>query len=115
MTKTFTGRRAASAPIITIPTITFTESTPLFDNLPKPIASALPAPMESFGQNYGYIITAWGLGGLVGPYIAGAVKDRTGSFSGALMPMAVMLLVAIVLPFITHKPERAPVQTTVPA
>jgi MFS family permease len=67
------------------------------------------------GQNYGYIITAWGLGGLVGPYIAGAVKDRTGSFSGALMPMAVMLLVAIVLPFITHKPERAPVQTTVPA
>jgi MFS family permease len=67
------------------------------------------------GQNYGYIITAWGLGGLVGPYIAGAVKDRTGSFSGALMPMAVMLLVAIVLPFITHKPERAPVQGTVPA
>jgi MFS family permease len=60
------------------------------------------------GQNYGYIITAWGLGGLVGPYIAGAVKDRTGSFSGALMPMAVMLLVAIVLPFITKKPAPAP-------
>jgi cyanate permease len=52
---------------------------------------------------------------LVGPYIAGAVKDRTGSFSGALMPMAIMLLVAIVLPFITHKPERAPVQGSVPA
>jgi MFS family permease len=60
------------------------------------------------GQNYGYIITAWGLGGLVGPYIAGAVKDRTGSFSGALMPMAVMLLCAIVLPFITKKPAPAP-------
>ncbi len=56
------------------------------------------------GQNYGYILTAWGTGGLVGPYIAGAVKDRTGSYSGALMPMAVMLLLAIVLPFITHKP-----------
>jgi OFA family oxalate/formate antiporter-like MFS transporter len=60
------------------------------------------------GQNYGYIITAWGLGGLVGPYIAGAVKDRTGSFSGALMPMAVMLLCAIVLPFLTKKPAPAP-------
>jgi OFA family oxalate/formate antiporter-like MFS transporter len=60
------------------------------------------------GQNYGYIITAWGLGGLVGPYIAGAVKDRTGSFSGALMPMAVMLLVAMVLPFLTKKPGPAP-------
>ena len=60
------------------------------------------------GQNYGYIITAWGLGGLVGPYIAGAVKDRTGSFSGALMPMAVLLLVSIVLPFLTKKPAPAP-------
>ena len=60
------------------------------------------------GQNYGYIITAWGLGGLVGPYIAGAVKDKTGSFSGALMPMAVMLLIAIVLPFLTKKPAPAP-------
>ncbi len=61
------------------------------------------------GQNYGYIITAWGVGGLVGPYIAGAVKDKTGSFSGALLPMAVMLLIAIVLPFITKKPAPAPV------
>jgi OFA family oxalate/formate antiporter-like MFS transporter len=59
------------------------------------------------GQNYGYIITAWGTGGLVGPYIAGAVKDKTGSFSGALLPMAVMLLIAIVLPFITKKPAPA--------
>ncbi len=61
------------------------------------------------GQNYGYIITAWGTGGLVGPYIAGAVKDKTGSFSGALLPMAVMLLIAMVLPFITKKPAPAPV------
>jgi OFA family oxalate/formate antiporter-like MFS transporter len=64
------------------------------------------------GQNYGYIITAWGLGGLVGPYIAGAVKDRTGSFSGALMPMAVLLLVSIVLPFLTKKPAPAPATAT---
>lgn len=60
------------------------------------------------GQNYGYIITAWGLAGLVGPYIAGAVKDRTGSFSGALLPMAIMLLVAIILPFLAKKPPPAP-------
>ena len=60
------------------------------------------------GQNYGYIITAWGVAGLVGPYIAGAVKDATGSFSGALMPMAVMLLIAMILPFLTKKPAPAP-------
>jgi MFS transporter, OFA family, oxalate/formate antiporter len=56
------------------------------------------------GQNYGYIITAWGVGGLVGPGIAGYVKDATGTFSGALVPMAVLLLVSIVLPFLTKKP-----------
>ena len=61
------------------------------------------------GQNYGFIITAWGCAGIVGPYIAGAVKDATGSYSGALMPMAIMLLIAIVLPFITKKPAPAPV------
>jgi MFS family permease len=64
------------------------------------------------GQNYGFIITAWGVAGLVGPYIAGAVKDKTGSFSGALMPMAIMLLIAIVLPFLTKKPAPAPAVAT---
>ncbi len=56
------------------------------------------------GQNYGTILTAWGVGGLVGPFIAGKVKDATGSYHGALMPMAIMLLIAIVLPFVTKKP-----------
>ena len=45
-----------SEAIIAIPKITFLESAPLWDNLPKAIVSALPAPMEHFGQNYGYIL-----------------------------------------------------------
>jgi len=57
--------------------------------------------------NYGMIITAWGVAGLVGPTIAGFVKDKTGSYSGALMPMAIMLLVAAILPFVTRKPKAA--------
>jgi nitrate/nitrite transporter NarK len=59
------------------------------------------------GVNYGMIITAWGFGGLVGPLIAAKVKDATGSFSGALIPVAVMLLVAMILPFITKKPAAS--------
>ncbi|RSL15157.1 beta-galactosidase [Edaphobacter aggregans] len=43
-------------PIITIPQITFTESTPLWLNLPQPIPSQSPRPMEHFGQSYGYIL-----------------------------------------------------------
>ncbi|MDP9106548.1 MAG: OFA family MFS transporter [Candidatus Eremiobacteraeota bacterium] len=56
------------------------------------------------GQNYGMILTAWGFAGIVGPIIAAKVKDATGSFTNALVPVAVMLLVAAVLPFLTKKP-----------
>ncbi len=58
------------------------------------------------GMNYGMILTAWGFGGLVGPLIGAFVRDRTGSFSGALLPVAIMLLCASVLPWITHKPRE---------
>jgi len=51
-------------PFITIPPIALTgwssalrtESFSLWQNLPEPIASALPTPMETFGQNFGYIL-----------------------------------------------------------
>jgi beta-galactosidase len=46
----------ATTPIITIPTITLGGSTPLWENLPTPIASEQPQPMEHFGQSYGYIL-----------------------------------------------------------
>jgi MFS family permease len=58
------------------------------------------------GANYGMIITAWGFGGIVGPILAAKVKDATGSFSGALIPVAVMLIVAAILPFLTSKPSE---------
>ena len=59
------------------------------------------------GANYGMIITAWGFGGIAGPLIASKVKDVTGSFTGALVPVAIMLLIAAILPFITKKPRLA--------
>jgi beta-galactosidase len=43
-------------PVITIPTITLTETTPLWQNLPKPIHSETPKSMEQFDQAYGYIL-----------------------------------------------------------
>jgi beta-galactosidase len=45
-----------SPPVISIPTITLTESTPLWANLPTPIHSDTPKPMEQFDQAYGYIL-----------------------------------------------------------
>jgi MFS transporter, OFA family, oxalate/formate antiporter len=56
------------------------------------------------GQIYGYILTAWGVAGIVGPLIAAKVRDVTGSYHGALIPVAIMLIVASVIPFFVKKP-----------
>jgi MFS family permease len=58
------------------------------------------------GVNYGWILSAWGVGGIVGPIFVAAVKDRTGSFSGALPVIAIMLLFAAILPVVTRKPRE---------
>ncbi|WP_242346057.1 OFA family MFS transporter [Anaeromyxobacter terrae] len=63
------------------------------------------------GVNYGWILLAWGVGGVAGPIFVALVKDATGSFSGALPVIAVVLLVAAILPIVTRRPgasrERA--------
>ncbi|HEX9048926.1 MAG TPA: OFA family MFS transporter [Anaeromyxobacter sp.] len=56
------------------------------------------------GVNYGWILLAWGVGGIVGPIFVSIVKDRTGTFAGALPVIAIMLLVSMILPVVTRKP-----------
>jgi nitrate/nitrite transporter NarK len=56
------------------------------------------------GVNYGWILLAWGVGGIVGPIFVAVVKDRTGSFTGALPITAIILLAAAILPVVTRKP-----------
>jgi MFS transporter, OFA family, oxalate/formate antiporter len=62
-----------------------------------------------YGEIYGFILTAWGVGGVVGPYIAARVKDATGSYRGTLLPVAIMLAVAAIIPFFVHKQAQPPV------
>jgi MFS transporter, OFA family, oxalate/formate antiporter len=59
---------------------------------------------KSMGVNYGWILTAWGVAGIVGPIFVARVKDVTGSFSGALPVIALMLLAATILPIVTRRP-----------
>lgn len=56
------------------------------------------------GVNYGWILLAWGVGGIVGPIFVAIVKDRTGSFSGALPVIAIVLLAAMILPLVVRRP-----------
>jgi MFS transporter, OFA family, oxalate/formate antiporter len=56
------------------------------------------------GVNYGWILLAWGVGGIVGPIFVALVKDMTGSFAGALPYIGFMLLVATILPIVARPP-----------
>jgi len=65
------------------------------------------------GRNYGLLLSAWGVAGLIGPIVIARVKDLSGSFAGMMPMVAVMLLASVVLPFITRKP--VPVHDPEPA
>lgn len=58
------------------PAIALGESASLWDNLPAPVHVDTPAPMESFGQNYGYILYRTTVHGpLRGTLYLGDVRD----------------------------------------
>jgi OFA family oxalate/formate antiporter-like MFS transporter len=70
------------------------------------------------GLNYGLILSAWGFAGLIGPIIAARAKDLTGSFSGMLPLIALVLLASVMLPYLTKNPahqSRAAAKTTRPS
>jgi OFA family oxalate/formate antiporter-like MFS transporter len=62
--------------------------------------------LKNFGANYGVVYTAWGISGVVGPIIAGAVVDTTGTYNLAYTISAALLVVAVALAFLT-KPVDA--------
>jgi MFS family permease len=60
------------------------------------------------GLNYALILTAWGCAAMVGPILIARAKDMTGSFAGLLPLIALVLLGAVILPFLTKKPPARP-------
>lgn len=60
---------------------------------------------RNFGLNYGILFTAWGLGGVFGPLLAGRIADSTGSYTLAYYVAAGLMLTAAALTTITRKPE----------
>jgi OFA family oxalate/formate antiporter-like MFS transporter len=62
---------------------------------------------ENVGLNYGFIFTSYGVGGIVGPILAGAVQDANLSFLFAFIPAAVLCLVAALLAMFYQRERRA--------
>lgn len=62
-----------------------------------PAATADSFGAENVGLNYGLVFTSYGVGGIVGPILAGAVQDAGMSFLYAFIPAAIMCFVAAIL------------------
>ena len=56
------------------------------------------------GMNYGQVLLAWSAAGVAGPALVALVKDRTGSYEGALPVTAALLAVATLLPLVARPP-----------
>jgi MFS family permease len=52
---------------------------------------------KNLGVNYGLLFTAWGVGGVVGPTLAGRIADATGSYARAYDVAGVLLAFAFLL------------------
>lgn len=62
-----------------------------------PSACADSFGAENLGLNYGFLFTSYGIGGIVGPIVAGLVQDAGLSFLYAFIPAAIMCVVAAAL------------------
>ncbi len=60
---------------------------------------------KNLGANYGLMFTAYGVGGIVGPLLAGMVQDYGLSFLYAFIPASLLCFVAAVLAFLVRAPK----------
>ncbi len=65
-----------------------------------PAATSDSFGTENVGLNYGFVFTSYGVGGIVGPILAGAVQDAGMSFKYAFFPAMALCLLAALLAFI---------------
>ena len=59
------------------------------------------------GAIYGLMLTAWGFGGVAGPYVIAWIRQASGSYSGALIIMGWVVLVSTLLPLLLRGPKAA--------
>ncbi len=57
---------------------------------------------KNLGLNYGILFTSWGVGGVVGPILAGRIADATGSYSMAYQIAGVLLAFAAFLAMLSY-------------
>jgi MFS family permease len=61
---------------------------------------------KNLGLNYGILFTAWGVGGVFGPILAGKIADASGNYNLAYIVSASLMIFAAILTFFTKAPEK---------
>jgi len=63
--------------------------------------------LKSFGLNYGVMFTAWGVGGLILPRVAGMVKDMTGKEDIAFYIASGLMVCGALLVLVNQRMTKA--------
>jgi MFS transporter, OFA family, oxalate/formate antiporter len=61
---------------------------------------------KNAGINYGLLFTAWGVAGIIGPYIGGQLFDKFKNYHAAFNTGAILSAVALVFAFLARRPAR---------
>jgi len=59
---------------------------------------------KSMGGIYGWILLAWGVGGVVSPLMIARLRQATGQYSTAISIIAGVMVVSLILPLIVRRP-----------
>ncbi len=70
-----------------------------------PLLTAEYFGVRHLGANYGLMFTAYGVGGVVGPMLAGGVWDVVGSYEWAYFLAAISCLLAMTLAILVRPPQ----------
>jgi MFS transporter, OFA family, oxalate/formate antiporter len=65
------------------------------------------------GSIYGLMLTAWGFASAFGPLLIAHMRETSGSYTGALHTIAVVMLVSTVLPLLVRPPAFVPKESSV--
>ena len=60
---------------------------------------------RNLGPIYGLLLTAWGLGGVLGPLLIAALRESSGDYDAALRIVAVIMLTSAALPLLIRPPR----------
>jgi OFA family oxalate/formate antiporter-like MFS transporter len=67
---------------------------------------------KNVGLNYGWVFTAYGLGGIIGPIMAGIMRDRLQNWLAAFVISGIACLVAAVIAMILKPPKHRRPETS---